>query len=211
MNVKNGPVRVSIDSRFTTGGDFAVSGISSAIEKWNSFSRASLGFNLFEIEQNDFSEAGTTPSGEDECDFGGSSDSSFRIVREDSISRWRALGLVSSSSGSVVPGVTARCSTGGRLNKQVVLINTRFTDSRQFSSVVLHELGHAIGLDHSCEGGAGSATFKGCTGLSSNHPYYVAVMFPIFRVSAPGSSGTDIKQALRANDMLRGQCLYNGK
>ena len=59
-------------------------------------------------------------------------------------------------------------------------------------SLVTHELGHLLGLNHSCVG-------AGCNGAPSD--YINAIMFPSYN---PGS----IKRALNSNDQGRANCLY---
>ena len=65
-------------------------------------------------------------------------------------------------------------------------------------SVVLHELGHVLGVDHSCDGA--KQGFPGCDGASSE--YSDAVMAPT--INANG----DQKRDLKINDQDRANCLY---
>ena len=63
-------------------------------------------------------------------------------------------------------------------------------------SIVTHELGHMLGLDHSCVG-------TGCSGASAD--YTNAVMYPT--LGFIGING-QVKRALQTNDEHRANCLY---
>lgn len=195
------PVEVTIDSRFTQTQRREVE---RAAAVWNASSNRLIGRDFFRPSVGGISAAGV-PGGRDDCSFSGGSDR-FVVVREDSAARWNELGL-----GNGNPGVTVSCTVGDgpvrQLTRQVILIHSSYARQEQFMSVALHELGHAVGLDHSCLSEAGREDYTGCAGLPDEHPYHGAVMFPSLSV-APAGGGYEQKEDLRQNDLDRAQCLY---
>jgi hypothetical protein len=192
------PVIVTIDSGFSLDERMA---IERAAAVWNAFGNSSLGHDLFRL-RTDSIPGGSEPGAQTDCNFNGS-DSSLRVMREVSATRWTALSLTSDN-----PGVTIRCHSGDSLVKQVVILNPTYTNPQQFMSVALHELGHAIGLDHSCTFTDPKADFATCSGIAQDHPYHLAVMFPVLRTSRTPGVAPEMKEDLRANDMERAMCLY---
>jgi hypothetical protein len=87
----------------------------------------------------------------------------------------------------------------------IILINVENLLSPQhLIGVMLHEMGHLIGLDHSCADGNGPEFGPigsvSCTDLPSSHPYRLAIMNP--------SLEGQIKSVLGENDEKRLACLY---
>jgi hypothetical protein len=75
--------------------------------------------------------------------------------------------------------------------------------SQDIESIVLHELGHVVGLLHSCET-EGKTGMPGCE--SAPAVYQQAVMYPAYDQSA-GANG-EKRQSLNPNDQGRLNCLY---
>ena len=197
-------VTVSVDARFSTAEKAA---ISDALSQWNRWSSDSVGREFFEqttasIDSDFFPSESANP-----CDFavpGGDGD--FAIVRVTDEALWSDLSLTSAN-----PAATLRCRQGDSLTRQVLMIRSDLVRSEQWMSVVLHELGHVVGLDHSCNLGAGTDDFGSCTGLDSDHPYRAAVMYPKLSVGSLSTGrGLEVKESLQENDRLRAACLYGG-
>ncbi|MGE0614064.1 MAG: matrixin family metalloprotease [Bacteriovoracia bacterium] len=72
-------------------------------------------------------------------------------------------------------------------------------------SIALHEMGHLLGLNHSCEGTAGNGV-PSCNAAGLNSAYFDAVMYP--QVSFPNGRDGEIKRTLKSNDQGRANCLY---
>jgi hypothetical protein len=195
-------VTVAVDSAFSTA---EKSAINQAINTWNDWSRGAVGREFFQETQATIRSDFMPASGQNPCDFqvpGGDGD--FAVVRVTDPEVWSDLGLTSAN-----PAATLRCRQGDELTRQVLLIRSDLVRSEQWVSVVLHELGHVIGLDHSCNSGAVTDDFASCEGLDAEHPYRVAVMYPKLSVgSSRTGRGVEVKEALKENDEMRAACLY---
>lgn len=195
--IANSPVRILIDSSFTSE---QIHGIQYAIAQWNVVAQQTLRHDVFQAEVTAVPDS-VRKMDPGNCDSNFGDETTFRIVREQDMNHWKLFGFTSR-----IPGATFRCEQNARVVRQIVYIYDSLVAKEQFNSVVVHELGHAVGLDHSCLDGEGRADYRSCTGLDTNHPYKVAVMYPWLKVST--ASGTpEVKDVLRVNDKQRGQCV----
>jgi len=199
-------VKISVDSSFSTS-EAAV--ISNSVTTWNTSGKASSKRKFFSTQSVSIP-SGIRSADPHECADAIGDDTEFYLVREDDASEWSALGFAASGeASSLIPGATVRCTFGAKLQRQIVYINPSLVDSSQLESVIMHELGHTIGLDHSCSGGAGTENFIGCSKVSSDHAYAQALMFPTLSRGS-GTKAAETKNSLRTNDFDRTSCLYNG-
>lgn len=77
------------------------------------------------------------------------------------------------------------------------------------TSIAVHELGHLLGLDHSCA----TSTVLGaktqpplCSSSGLSDDYFSAVMYPVFSFKADATGVA--RRSLNANDRGRANCLY---
>lgn len=75
------------------------------------------------------------------------------------------------------------------------------------SSIFVHELGHLLGLDHSCSASTKEG-FPNCNDASLNQAYYDAIMFPTVFFDSSGVGQSRVQ--LQVNDQSRANCLYGG-
>ncbi|HAR42386.1 MAG TPA: hypothetical protein DCS07_07100 [Bdellovibrionales bacterium] len=72
-------------------------------------------------------------------------------------------------------------------------------------SILVHEFGHLMGLNHSCEKTTKTG-FPNCTNASIDPNYLSASLFPVFSFDSSGYG--ESRQALNDNDQGRANCLY---
>ncbi|MEK7692213.1 MAG: matrixin family metalloprotease [Bdellovibrionota bacterium] len=73
-------------------------------------------------------------------------------------------------------------------------------------SIFVHEFGHLIGLNHSCDTG-GKSGFPDCNDSALDTEYYYASMFPIVLFDSRGIG--ENRRTLQTNDQGRANCLYD--
>jgi hypothetical protein len=199
-------------------GDWAPSemaAITAAADTWNQFYGTSQNFQLIDYGGSSSSPRTSTISvPADPCSnpmLSGSKFNSPIVIYKDSTT-WPA------SYGSQLIALTRFCTPSGssstgtipNMFSAVIEVNyvNYFTTNLvpDLQSILLHELGHLAGLNHSCNGGANPG-FPEC---ANNTTYASAVMAPVFSF-AQGTGQGEQKRALTANDEGRANCLYDGQ
>jgi hypothetical protein len=172
--------------------------IEEAAATWNKLSQSVFKQDLFIVTYADIPE-GAMPNTATSC--GGALPTGHRyVLREKSQDHWTSLG-----KSGLNPGATIRCYGTNMPEQGIILINMEnLLTPQHLIGVILHEMGHLIGLDHSCADGLhpemGPSGALKCSDLASTHPYRVAIMNP--------SLEGQIKSVLGTNDEQRLACLY---
>lgn len=178
--------------------------IEGAITTWNSFFQQSKGFQLYLAGSNLLdivSAGGTRQTVRTIC--------SQQAVNTRGFTKHIMIYKVSSawSYGSQVIGLTSTCPSKTANAAYPIYYSAMMEINYQhffgtglpqpdLQTIVLHELGHLLGLDHSCSG-------TGCSEAPSE--YLDAVMYP--SVGFDGVQGRS-KRVLQVNDQHRANCLY---
>jgi hypothetical protein len=182
-----------------------VTAIKAAINTWNNFFKASKGFELYLSDSTNV--LGTTSAGGTRVSQGtvcstplvGANGFTNKIMLYKTTSGW--------SYGSSVMALTSTCPiiTAGSTYRKFIAAVMEVNFQNYFNagqpipdlqSIVTHELGHMLGLNHSCTGSA-------CSKAPAD--YVSAMMYP--SLGFDGTAGR-LKRILNTNDEERANCLY---
>jgi len=197
------PIPVRIDSAFSAD---ERSQALEAIRSWNDYGRQLIREDFFTIAAENEDLPDSINTADCESEIGGSQNTLILARSTRRAPNGNGRERVSDPANAV--GITYRCTLGEVAERQVTIIHVDRVDPTQVQSVVLHELGHALGLDHSCDmSGGGRSDFRSCFGISQDHPYRMAVMYPTLQIRET-SGAPERKDDLTQNDRDRMACRY---
>lgn len=221
------PVPVVLDKDFyTTDQGEALPALKGALQSWNKWAEL-RGMQAFSLKNDGTGNAG----GRDIPELTDCAQASYSSSITDMVGIWKISGaapwhanrrsscgtLPNGQPGKILPfavqGQTDWIIQGGKIIGASILLN--FEDYNapgkqriDVESLLLHELGHVLGLLHSCNGSSGDSkdntTSPACfTGgvLTAPPQYSSAVMFPFLEVNQE-------RRQLKQNDYHRINCLY---
>jgi hypothetical protein len=204
---KNPQLTLTVDSLIANDPDHGTSWMASvhqAAQKWNDLGQTLRSADFFTVQTGDVPDDIRNGQFSD-CQMSDAGDASnFFLVIEKNPAHWTASGF-----NNQIPGATVRCYTNDDLTQQVIFVRPDLVRDEQVTSIFLHEMGHSLGLDHSCKSGGGPE-FPDCQSIlgDQTNPYNLAVMYPNLIEDFTFQTAVPIKEDLQANDIARAGCLY---
>jgi hypothetical protein len=204
---KNSQMSMTIDNFIANDPNHGASwmaGINKAVQKWNDFGQSIRSADFFSIQTGDVPDDIRTGQFGDCSSTDAGDANNFYLVVEKDPAHWVASGF-----NNNIPGATIRCYVNDDVTKQVIFVRPDLVRDEQFSSIMLHEMGHSLGLDHSCKDGGGPE-FPDCKTVSADvtNPYVLAVMYPNLVSDPTFQNIFPIKEDLQKNDTDRAKCFY---
>jgi hypothetical protein len=182
-----------------------------AADTWNEFYKATQGFPVFDYGANGSVNVSSTPVPTNACATGlvqGNVFTSPVVIYKQG--KWPH-----PSGAQSTIALTNFCTSSGKpypttymaymeLNYQYFFVAGQKQPDLQ--TIVSHELGHLLGLYHSCDMNSSKTGTPNCLSPSLNTDYRAALMFPVFGFGTDLSG--EVKRGLASNDQGRANCLY---
>lgn len=205
------PIKVSIHG----GGEFNASDIAAvqaAGATWNSFFSASKGLSVFDMGPGGSGYTSTSVQNSPACGSGTIADGTVIYKRPSSWTKSTA--AVAVTTTCYTPANNGGLATIYNAIMELNYVNFFTAASGHFpdlQSIVTHELGHLMGLDHSCgplNRPNQSKSYMACPDYNAdpNNPLISTMMFPQVFFDQTGAG--EVKRALTENDEGRANCLY---
>ena len=208
------PVHFFIDPAFSSS---RKKDIRRAADQWNRLAQYSLHQNFFEYAgERAIPGVKNYYSGMDFC--GENVEDGVFVIAENSVEHWGHMGY-----GVATAGITNRCGGAGHFGTPVLhphivaYLNSVELSDDLFFGVALHELGHVLGLDHSCTNKGSAYGALPCSSLPEQHPFRQAVMkgendYRAITINHGANTSTYLVGTpmvhLEQNDIDRVYCLY---